>query len=572
MRYKAFFAALMAFLANPANAATINEWRSSVDAIVNDILAIHPAPFAKTGETVWRREVAALRTDLPNLSEAERLARLMQLVAMIGDGHTQIEPTDSSYARWYPVRLYEFADGVFVTSAHNSVSDLAGAQVLEIAGRPVTEVLSRARSLRGADNEFDRLERLVVIHNAYLMKALGVANDEGAMEVMVRLQNGRTVRRILRPQSVDEELYSYYSNIFNWRYFSEVFGLPFGERSQWVSAYKNLPASAFIEADENRPPFMQRRFAFTKRAMPEKDAYYLYYGQTSYSGMVDFTREAFEEIDAQKPKRLILDIRHNFGGDGSTVGYMLREFVKRQNNPSWEELYLITGRKSFSAALFVIDAFKEHTAVTIVGEPAGASYVSYGDAVERPYPEIGVNLYVSTLTHLLTESNDLRPFIPVDVPAPVKFADYREGRDPAVDRIVSGEEMRSLPLIALMESGEAARQEHAKREREFSDISWRRPPAEIDFRTAIHQLREQKRLDDALALAKLNTEIHPYIWNTWYGLAEVLEEADDIEGQLKSYKCVILLDPNNYNAAGIRQIFADSEVDPEPVEGCPIKE
>ena len=324
----------------PASAATVTEWRAAVDGVITDILAIHPEPFAKVGETIWRREAVALQQDLPQLSEPERLARLMQLVAMIGDGHTQIEPADAKYASWYPIRLYEFADGVFVTSAHESVSDLAGAEVIEIAGRPVSEVLSLARSLRGADNEFDGLERLVVVHNAYLMQALGLAKSDGALNIRVRLQNGRTAQRSLRPQPVNEELYPYYNNIFNWRYFSEVFGLPFGERSTWTSAYQGLPASAYIEADESRPLFLQRRYAFMKRALPDQDAYYLYYGQTNYSRMVEFTREAFAEIDAQKPKRLILDIRHNFGGDGSTVPTMVREFVKRQDNPSWEELYI----------------------------------------------------------------------------------------------------------------------------------------------------------------------------------------------------------------------------------------
>ena len=427
MRPEKILILIVLMLAKPVQAASLDDWRKALDGVSNDILAIHPAPFAKIGETVWRRDVAALRAELPKLTEEQRIVRLMQLVASIGDGHTQIQLADNRYASWYLVRLYEFSDGVFITSAHRSLEELAGAEVIEIAGRPVSEVLSAARALMGADNSFDEKERLYAVHNAYLMRALGFAENNGTLEIRVRLKNGRIVNRTLEPRPVDEEIYPYYDEIFSWSYLPEVFGLPFDERANWISAYRGTPAADFINADESRPPFLQRRFDFSKRALPVRDAYYLYYGSTNYGAMVNETRAAFAEIDEVRPKRLILDIRDNFGGDGSTIEPMLREFVQRQDDPPWSELYLVTGRKSFSAALFIIDAFKDHTNISIVGEPAGASFISYGDATQRPYPEIGVNLYVSTLRHQLGESNDLRSFIPVDTPAPFSFSDYKKG-------------------------------------------------------------------------------------------------------------------------------------------------
>ena len=117
---------------------------------------------------------------------------------------------------------------------------------------------------------------------------------------------------------------------------------------------------------------------YNRRALPEQDAYYIQFNQTDDDGMVGYLREAFAEIDQQKPKRLIVDIRYNFGGDGSTVVPMIHQFIERSSDPSWEELYLVTGRKSFSAAIAVIDAFMEHTNVTLVGEPAGAALTSFG--------------------------------------------------------------------------------------------------------------------------------------------------------------------------------------------------
>lgn len=130
-----------------ARAATIEEWRHDLDSIVHDILAIHPDPFARIGELTWRREAATLKEAIPGLSEPQRIVRLMQLVALLGDGHTLIDLQDQKYALWYPLRIYEFSDGYFVTSAHDVVREIAGAQLLEIAGRPIGEVVDSARTL-----------------------------------------------------------------------------------------------------------------------------------------------------------------------------------------------------------------------------------------------------------------------------------------------------------------------------------------------------------------------------------------------------------------------------------------
>ncbi len=557
-------------ITTPASAATVSEWRAAVDGVISDILAIHPEPFAKVGETTWRREAVALQMDLPQLSESERVVRLMKLVAILGDGHTSIQLADPKYASWYPVRIYEFSDGYFITSAHKSVSDLSGAQVLDIAGKPVAEAMKAARELSGADNEFDAMERLYPVHNAYLMKAMGFADADGSLATRLRLANGRIVTRKLTPQSADEQLYPYYQEIFDWHYLTEVFGLPFGERGDWITAYKGLPSSAFREVDETRPPFLQYRRGFTSRALPERDAYYLQYNQTSFDGMVTATRQAFGEIDAQKPKRLIVDTRYNFGGDGSTVEPMIREFIQRQDNPPWEELYLITGRKTFSAGLFVIDAFRDHTDATIIGEPAGASFVSYGDAVSKLYPEIGVTLYVSTLRHQLEESNDLRPFIPVDAPAPQAFSDYKNGRDPAIDPILEGEDMRSLSQIATTNGGAAARRAHEDREAKYVGLSWYRPPTEIELRRAVDALVDAERLDDAADTAALNTQINPFVWNAWYGLGNVLKQKNRTGEAMASYKCVLLLDPNNWNKSEIETLFTEQNADPAPAPGCPV--
>jgi hypothetical protein len=525
-------------------AATAGDWRADVDQLAADLRALHPAPFTKTGELTFRRRVAALQDSLPAMTDEQRVVAAMQLVASIGDGHTQLEVDRPEFASWYPVRIYEFTDGIFVTSAHVSVRELAGAQLLEVAGRPAAEVLDSARSLRGADNTLDRRERVCAFHNAPLMRGLGIAGAEGRLRVRVRLAGGAVVERVLAPHASKDPS-------FGWRFRREMFGL-FGTSDEWISAFRGLPASAFERPDWSRPPHLARARRFSAAALKEHDAYYVQAHQIDGDELVPMFRKAMTEVDALQPRRLILDLRHNFGGDGSVLTGFVHELVRREGARPWKELYLLTGRKTFSAGVMAVDALLDHTAVTVVGEPAGAALNHFGDAVERRYPRTGLRLYVSTLRHQLSNSSDVAEFIRVDVPAPFSFADYAAGRDPAVDPILRGDEMRSLPIIATTDGGAAARAAHARAAR-FAKFAWWTPPRELDLRVACSQLLEQSRVADALETCRLNTEIHPWIWNVWLNLSRVQHTAGDAAGRLRSLRRVLEIDPMNFNASWIRE-------------------
>src|SRR5215467_4419795 len=224
--------------------ASSSDWRRSLDEIVRDIRAYHPDPFTKIGKLAFSRELERLEDSIPALTEEQRVVGAMRLVALIGDGHTHLEPDNPRFAYWYPIRLLEFGDGYFVTSVHSSVRELAGSQILYIAGRPVAEVANRARELLSADNAFQRKERLYALHNAALMKGLGYASANGQLAIKAKLRDGSIVERILTPHLADDPSYKGLESRFEWQYRGEMFGMPFGNEDEWISAYQGLSAGA----------------------------------------------------------------------------------------------------------------------------------------------------------------------------------------------------------------------------------------------------------------------------------------------------------------------------------------
>lgn len=550
------FLAAMSFPASFAHAASISDWRGDIAGIVSAIRTYHPAPFTKTGELTFRRRVAALEDALPALSEEQRVVEMMRIVATLGDGHTQLVADRASFGKWYPIRIYEFRDGVFITSAHKSVADLAGAEVLELAGRPIGEVLARARELSSCDNSFDCQERLMPTLNSALMKGLGYAGAGGELKVRVRLPAGGVTDRVLIPGPADDPRYEKNDSSFTWRFRREVFGTPRGSEADWITAFRRLPAIAFRTADASRPPHLTVARSFFTRALPEYDAYYIQSYQVDESGFgTGGFATALGEVDRLRPRRLIIDLRYNFGGDGSLVPAIVHEFIRREAAPPWKELYLLIGRKTFSAGIMAALALADNCELTVIGEPAGAPRNSYGDSIERRFPATGLVLYVSTVRHELSQSNDVSDVIPVAVPAPFTFAAWSSGADPAVDPILHGEEMRSIPIIART-SGAVARRVFEERRRRFGSVGWWQPPGEIELREAGQQLLREKRIADALEVCLLNTEIRPFTWNVWYSLAQAQRAAGLTVDRLASLRRVLEIDPNNINGDEIHAALA----------------
>ena len=83
---------------------------------------IHPNPFRSVSKQRFESEVDGLARRAPSLSRNELLVGVLRLIALLGprNGHTGLFPGDPSHTRenhLYPLRLYDFADGLYVVDA-----------------------------------------------------------------------------------------------------------------------------------------------------------------------------------------------------------------------------------------------------------------------------------------------------------------------------------------------------------------------------------------------------------------------------------------------------------------------
>lgn len=564
MRFAMRFLVLgLVFVSVPARSATVAGWNHDLDLLVRDVETVDPGAFVKMPKRQFLASVAKLKADLPRLTEEQRMVRAMQIVGAIGDSHTQLEPDNPHFAYWYSFRLYQFTDGYFITAAFKTDADLAGAQVLEIAHKPVGTVVNATRALRGKDTQFAALEETFVVSSPPLMKGLGFAEPDGSLWIKARLVNGQIVERRLQPRKADDPKFTDDAATFDWHFRAEMGGPPIGTEADWISAYNSATYADFRTTDLMRPLRLMNRRLWVTKALPDKSAYYIqlnFIGDRPDETMDSFFRKALSEVDQLKPKSLIVDVRYNFGGDGSRNIPMIHEFIKREDNPPWKNLYIITGRRTLSAAVMFIAHFQTHVPCSFIGEPAEAPLDHYGDATNIRFNRIGARLSLSTLYHKLDDSADASAFFPVAVPAPMAFADYVSGRDPAVDPILTGEEMRSIPLIAMQDGGAAARNTWESRKAKFpAYVSWM-TPRDVDMIHAFDVLDDAKKPQDALAVAKLDAEMHPRSAAAWGKLGDAQIETGNKTAGLASYQRALKLNPNNLSNLDERKALSEAHL------------
>src|SRR2546430_12521 len=87
----------------------------------------------------------------------------------------------------------------------------------------------------------------------------------------------------------------------------------------------------------------------------------------------------FALADSVSPARLVLDIRENTGGNGGLNRYPVQQLLRRPTLDRPDRLFVIIGRRTFSAGQQFTNLLEAWTQATFVGEPSGQRPSQYGD-------------------------------------------------------------------------------------------------------------------------------------------------------------------------------------------------
>ncbi len=378
---------------------TAQQWQQDLQYLAKELPRKHKNAFHTVSREQFEKSVADLNARIPNLQPHEIVVGLMQIVASVGDAHTSLSGYGNGF-HFFPLNVFWFGKELRVTRIASAYKRGAGARVVQIGDHKIDDVAARIDQLVAHENVYwVRLLDATFVPHAEILQALKIIPDLKAARWTFEDAEGKQFSLDIQTVSADE-------------------------KPDWVSVSPELPLY------RQRP---DEQFWFTY--LPEAQTMYV-----NFRGYRDeFERHADEllaSIKENSPKRLVIDVRQNRGGDFTKVRKRLLPGLKENSllrKPGG--LFVITGRSTQSAAMVnTIDFRKEMNAI-VVGEPTGGRPNGYSERGEFKLPNS--NFVVSYSWKYYKFQDQDTPAVMPDKLIEPDWQNYKAGRDPVIEWILS---------------------------------------------------------------------------------------------------------------------------------------
>jgi hypothetical protein len=348
------------------DAADVHRWSDDLDVVAREMPALHANLFHNLGREQFDDAIADIRRRLPTLARHQVIVELMRLAAAIGDGHTIVAPwRDPVGFHTLPVSLYRFEDGYGVRAATRAQAALLGARVTHVGGVPVDAAERRVAPLIGRDNDMGVLmyaPTLLVMPE--VLHAVGLSGDPHRAELTLEIDG--------RPHTVSLASAGAFPDLsggaHKW----------WGSRDGWVDLRDRAEAPLWLSR-------LMESYWFSY--VTEGELLYCQLNEIlERSERLDvFFARALTAADSFRAGRFVLDLRHNGGGNGDLNPAIVRALMQSRFDERGR-LFVITGRRTFSAAQMLICDLEKWTSPIFVGEPSASRDNHYGDSERLVLP------------------------------------------------------------------------------------------------------------------------------------------------------------------------------------------
>lgn len=390
--------ALAADAMTPRLDLTTQEWRQDLRALATELPARHANAFFSLSKAEFADEVAALDRRIGTANGDEMFVGMQQIVKSIGDGHTGINAPDDR--RPLPIEVGHFGEDFRITAAGPGLDHVLGARILKIGGMPIAEAWSRALTL-APRNELPELREgnaLIYLTRGYALHGLDVIPARDHATYALADDSGH-------------------------QFDVDIQGL---KPNEDVKLKSGFPDTA-LRLQRSDDPFWCKSLA--------KDSA-IYCAWHSYQDLKAKAAAMFALIDSVKPRKLIIDMRDNGGGDNA-VGYaeLVKPIEERADLNARGHLYVLIGPLTFSAAMNNAAQFQSETNAILAGQTIGERPNSYQEPRQFRLPNSHLVVRVSTQWYAFRKNGP-------NVVAPEReiiptWDDLKAGRDPVLDWVLS---------------------------------------------------------------------------------------------------------------------------------------
>ncbi|HLO60449.1 MAG TPA: hypothetical protein VK179_16980 [Bacteroidales bacterium] len=393
------------------------QWTEDLDYIIHRIDSVHPGLCKNDYRNVIYEKSTKLKEKIPLLSDNEILIEIFKIIAVINDGHTRLHGKNLT-KKWYPLRIEKFDDGYFITVTSIELSEYIGAEVITMNSQPIGLVFEKITGISPGDN-INGKEYFVPMFMTMtsVLSGLHITGSENDT-LMIALKKDNIVQKLsVLPVEFES------GQDLSW--FWKDYGVPAANYSNILQSDSLLPD--YLK-NYNKPYWFKLNgktiyFAFNSCENDEREEFHA------------FNTRLWKTIDSADADCLVIDLRNNFGGTNSILNPLLHEIIKHDKINQAGHLFLVTGKKTFSAAVDFTAWIEFHCNPIIVGEAAGAGPNHFADPDFSILPNSNNFLLVSKYFWQDSWPWDNRIYIEPSIKIGLSSVDYFSFSDPVVTRI-----------------------------------------------------------------------------------------------------------------------------------------
>lgn len=497
---------------------TAEKWRADLKFMAAEIERVHKNAFHKVSRDEFYSAVNALDAKIPSLENHQVAVEIMRLVAMIGDGHTGVRWGSLAANGVLPVIFYPFEDGIYVRRIAPEHSSALGSKLIKIGDRPVQDAIQILTPYMWLDNEMGIKSALPwYLATPRILHAVGLSASKESAKFTV-LKDGRET--VIEPKQTGS--------------LGDLQNPP----AAWLDARK---------ADVKVPLWLKEpRNNFWFEIVPETKTLYVQFNavQNKPEETVEaFFNKVFDTAEKQPVERLVIDLRHNGGGNNYLNRPITIGAIRSRLNVKGK-FFVITSRETFSAAQNTVNDLEKYTNAIFVGEPTGASPNHYGDARPIILPNSQIRLQASELWWQDKDPRDTRKWTAPAVAADLTFEHYRDGRDPAMEAILAYKPAQSMrEIIAEARAKNDVAGLISKYKLFKANPAHKYEDTMTPLNQVGHFLLGANQADSAMEIFKINAADNPDSAVVYQSLADGYAIKGDKTAALENYKKAVKINP-----------------------------
>ncbi len=417
---------LLGFPYSPQKAArsssgmTPDQWMQDLDFLATELPKKHKNLYHNLSEAEFQIQIQELKTKLPLMDQNEILVGLMRILASVGDSHTTLgyRPQQA-----LPLMLYWFKDGIAILNTTAEYEEILYGKITSLGGKSIEDVIAALTAIIPHENEAQVKNKIPnVLTDTVILNGMKLIPSQDTASLTVLTVSGRTVTLDMKP-------------------------LSFASKPEWLVDTSD---------ESHAPPYLRnRRLFYWYEIFPYSQTLYFKYNSCQNmkdQPFSDFVNTLFSAADDEKIKRIVIDLRHNGGGNSGIFAPFLEELKKRPGFLQNGIIYVLIGRRTFSSAVLNAIELKNQTPSIFVGEPTGGKPNHYGEVKTFRLPQSGIPVTFS-IKYFRVIDDDPASLVP-DLLIEPKISDYLKKVDPVLENVLGKKYPFGIytPSVALLPS------------------------------------------------------------------------------------------------------------------------